>query len=304
MAATTKEIERRIRSIDNTKKITKAMEMVSAAKMRKAVSQVSLTKAYARAAWSLAQSLYARLGNSEEHPLLTVRPIKKVALVAVSANKGLCGTFNRDIINLTLETIETFKKNNIETEVMTYGKKCGVALAARNAKIIADFKKEDIAASVNEVDSIEKLLVDGFLSGTYDACYVIYTDYRSTLKQVPLRVQLLPFTPHPDSNLGEVHEKSDDKENEQKIFEESLFEPSREIVLNYIIPRLIKIELYQAVLESNACEHSARMVAMKNANEAAGEMVDYLQLIYNRARQASITQEIAEISAGRIAAKL
>ena len=302
MSGSTKELERRLKSIENTKKITKAMEMVSAAKRKKAVAQVSMTKTYAKEAWALAQTLTKRLGADSQHPLLSVRPLKRVAVVAISANRGLCGSFNREIINLTLKTVDSFKEKNIETDIITYGKKCGVALAARDKHIIADFKKEDVATGVTEVSALEKLLVDGFLDGTYDACYVIYTDYHSAVQQVPSRVQLLPFTPHPDVDLGGIEEVSTETGKVKSAIEESSFEPNVDAVLDYIIPRLIRVELYQAVLESNASEHSARMIAMKNAHEAADEMLDYLHLIYHRARQASITQEIAEISAGRIAA--
>jgi F-type H+-transporting ATPase subunit gamma len=301
MAATTKEIERRIRSINNTKKITKAMELVSAAKMRKAVEQVSSTKTYAREAWALAESLSDKLSNDDTHPLLEIRPLKRIAIVAISANKGLCGPFNRGVVNLTLKTVDTFKAKGVESDIITYGRKCGASLAARNKNITADFKKEDVIASVMEVAPLEKMLMDGFLTGTYDACFVIYTDYQSTIKQIATRIQLLPFTPHPNSDLGKTSAKESDTKTETHAMEDSKFEPNTQDVLAYIIPRLIQIQLYQAVLESNASEHSARMVAMKNAYEAAGEMVEYLQLIFNRARQASITQEIAEISAGRIA---
>lgn len=313
----TRDIKRRIKSINNTKKITKAMELVAAAKMRKTVAKVQMTKAYAHDSWDLARRLAGR-GDKLEHPLLAKRPIKKAAVIAISANKGLCGGFNQQVYLLAMKTYEDLKKKGAEVDFITLGKKCARSLAGAKKNIAADFKKEDIALSITEVEGVASMIIKDFSEKKYDSVWLVYTDFRSSLKQVASSLELLPFSYQPDSELGKVapttsgvgiptSDKNKGVGKEEKTAKEEsgseyLFEPSEKEVLNYLLPRLVTIELYQAVLESNASEHSARMVAMRNANDAASEMVDELNLFFNKMRQSSITQEIAEISAGQLSA--
>ncbi len=315
--AKTKEIQRRIKSVNSTKKITKAMEMVAAAKMRKSVEAVLKTRTYANLAWVTILNI---AGSSELgknlHPLLNVKPeTKKVAMVLISSNRGLCGSFNSNVINKAVNSIK--KHGGIDTDFIVVGRK-GLAVNSRyKYKVEAEFGKEDYVSEVKEVMPLARLLINDFLSGKYDKIFVAYTDFVSAVKQVPRVKQLLPVDiTAEDEYLGVVGKdekvgsdkdyiaKKEDKylrdDKHKYIFK---YEPSSEEVLNQMIPRLIEVQLFQALLESNASEHSVRMASMHQATEAANDLVKELTLFYNKARQAAITSEIAEISAGANALK-
>jgi len=315
--ANTKEIQRRIKSVKNTKKITKAMEMVAASKMRKAIEAVLKTRTYANLSWTTVLNLSKAVNtNKIDHPLLCQKDkVKTVGIILLTSNRGLCGGFNSAIINKAHKSVIKHLKNKdgekIETEFIVVGRK-GLAVNSRHRyKVAAEFSKLDICSEVVEVRPIAKLVIDDFLNGKYDKVMVAYTDYMTASKQVARVKQILPvdITAEED-HLGVVGEsakigidKKMVKEKEDKYLRDNgsyvfTFEPSPEEVLNEMLPRLIEIQLFQALLESNASEHSARMAAMHQATEAAGDLVDQLTLFYNKARQASITAEIAEISAG------
>jgi len=315
--AKTKEIQRRIKSVNNTKKITKAMEMVSAAKMRKAVEAVLKTRTYANLAWVTILNI---AGSSESgkflHPLLHIRPeSKKVAVILVSSNRGLCGSFNSNIISKAVDSIK--KHGSVDTDFILIGKK-GLAVNSRyKYNVAAEFSKVDYISEIKEVMPIARLAIDDFLSGKYDKVFVAYTDFVSASKQVPRVKQILPVDIEAeDEYLGVVGK--DEKVGSDKTYIASKedkylrdngykyifkYEPSSEDVLNQMIPRLIEVQLFQALLESNASEHSVRMASMHQATEAANDLVKELTLFYNKARQAAITSEIAEISAGANALK-
>jgi len=316
--ASTRDIKNRIKSIGSTKKITKAMEMVSASKMRKAVEAVLRTRTYANLSWltvlNLSQSMNGN--NGELHQLLTPRKeIKKVGIILITSNRGLCGGFNAAIINKVQESIKKYQtigeRATVEAEFVLIGKK-GAAIHHRGHTIVADFPKLDLASEVNEIVPVANLIIGEFISGKYDKVMVAYTDFVSSSKQIPRVKKLLPIEiDKADESLGIVGEDSrlgldkkfvEEKEKQHaqsgQFTYEYTFEPSPEEVLNEMLPRLIEIQLYQALLESNASEHSARMAAMHQATEAAGDMVSELTLSFNKARQAAITSEIAEISAG------
>jgi F-type H+-transporting ATPase subunit gamma len=278
--AKTKEIQRRIKSISSTKKITKAMEMVSAAKMRKATEAVLKTRTYANLSWEIILNLSK---NSKElHPLLAMRDeVKKVAILVITSNRSLCGGFNTAVLNKVREV------TNSETEIILLGKK---GWALKN-NIVAEFPKADVAFSNSETSTIAKMLVADYLSGKYDKIMVAYTDFKSAARQIPRLKQLLPVDINAlDNDLGMAPVTVD--------VTEYLFEPSTFEVLDRMIPKLIGVQIFQALLESNASEHSARMTAMHQATEAAADMTAELVLYYNKSRQAAITSEIAEISAG------
>ncbi len=317
--ANTKEIQRRIKSVNNTKKITKAMEMVSAAKMRRAVEAVLRTRTYANLSWTTVLNIVNSVGGRTSlHPMLSVGKvkkdkIKKVGIVAIASNRGLCGGFNTAIINKVHESINKHhKKENIEAEIIVVGKKALGLYSRHGYKIVAEFPKLDIASEISEIAPIAKMVVEGFLNKEYEKIMVAYTDYISASKQEPRVKQLLPVDINTeDDYLGVVGkdsriglDKNYVKDKEEKYLRDKgdsylfTFEPTAEEVLDEMIPRLVEVQLYQALLESNASEHSARMTAMHQANEAAGDLVKELTLYYNKARQAAITAEIAEISAG------
>ncbi len=310
--AKTREIQRRIKSVNNTKKITRAMEMVAASKMRKSVEAVLRTRTYANLAWLTVLNIAGSSDSGKRlHPLLSSRKeIKKVAIVLMASNKGLCGSFNTNIINKAIESIK--KHGNVSTDFIILGKK---ALAVSNRfkyNVVAEFPKLDFISEIKEIIPVAKYILFEFLEEKYDKIFVAYTDFVSPLKQIPRIKQILPIDIDsqddylgivgPDSKLGLSRDYIAEKEAKylrdkgyKYIF---TYEPSSEDVLNEMIPRLLEVQLFQALLESNASEHSVRMASMHQATEAANDLSKELTLFYNKARQASITSEIAEISAG------
>jgi F-type H+-transporting ATPase subunit gamma len=293
------EIRRRIKSIGNTKKITKAMEMVAASKMRKAINNVLAARSYANLAWQLVLNL-AKRTESKFHPLLERRPIQKIGIVLVSSNRGLCGGFNGQIAMKVIKEIKKYEGQNVTIEVITLGKRGRDIIRRYNLAIIADFIKQDLTTSVKEVSAISHLIIDDFINKRCDKVFIAFTDFISSIFQKPRFQQLLPLEAEVDESLGVIG-KQTKIEKPTNEFYEYLFEPDPDVVLSSLLPRLIEMQIYQAVLESDASEHSARMMAMRNAAEAANDMITDLTLIFNQARQAGITKEIAEISSGKAA---
>lgn len=292
----TLEIRRRIRSIKSTRQITKAMEMVAAAKMRKAQTQANSSRTYAKLAWNLVSDL-ASATNPELHKLLRAgtQGTRRVGLITISANRGLAGSFTSQLLGAVQKAI---KASSAEVEVITMGRKGRDALRKTGANIVADFEKIDYNLTEPDVRAMADLAINDFMSGRYDQVMLAYTDFVSILVQKPVVRQLLPIT-SPIEGLGDVGINRDIN-NSRKNHVEYLFEPSADKVLETLLPRLIRMQIYQATLESNASEHSARMVAMKNASDAASDLVDELTMDFNRIRQAAITKEISEIVAGSL----
>jgi len=298
---------RRIKSVSSTKKITKALEMVSAAKMRKAIEAVLKTRAYASLSWETVLRL-AKLAaaNSESlHPLLKPRrQVNKAAIILLTGNRGMCGGYNTAVINKAKESI---KKHPATTEFILAGKK-GTALYHQGFNIAAEFEKSELLTDAREIYPIVKMVLSDYARKKYDKILVAYTDFVNPVKQVPRLRQLLPVNiENPEQYLGSIELKAaweggeEAEKGSRKVIGdvyEYVFEPSPREVLDKMIPRLLEVQLYQAFLEANASEHSARMTAMHQATDAATDMVSELTLFYNKARQAGITSEIAEISAG------
>ncbi len=292
--------------------------MVAAAKMRKAIEAVLKTRTYANLSWGtvLQLSQIDSLKNDEVSPLLAKRKeIKRVCIVLITSNRGLCSGFNTAIINKVHKSIVKHQDNSrIETDFILIGKKGRAVYKYFGYNIAAEFSKEDVVKEVKEILPVSQMVINDYLNGKYDKVMVAYTDFVNATKQVPRVRQLLPVdVTAEDEYLGVVGKSTHvgiDKEfieekqgkylysKDKKLAHEYTFEPSPKEVLSEIVPRLIEVQLFQALLESNASEHSARMTAMHQATDAATEMVDEFQLSYNKARQAGITAEIAEISAG------
>lgn len=310
-----KDIQRRKQGIVNTQKITKAMEMVAATKMKRAVNAVLKTRRYANLGWTTVSNIAKSLnGNGEGsiHPFLV--PVKEkpknIEIILINTNRGLCGSFNFNIINKMHKTIQKLQKDvgqDLNVSLNILGKKGYIADKYFGYKIKREFPKEDIVTDFDNVMSVAWMVTDNFLKGHSDLVYVAYTDYISSAKQKPRMKRILPITTlSKDESLGQIESSFDingDSDtttvNGNGLFDtEYLFEPSPEEVLNEILPRLIETQIYQALLESNASEHSVRMATMHQATDAAGEMIEELGLTYNKARQFSITNEILEISAG------
>lgn len=299
MAVSTREIKRRIRSITSTKQITKAMELVAAAKMRKAIKAVQATRPYSGLAWEMVLNLADRTDRSK-YPLLTKRPVKTEAIVLITSNRGLCAGFNQQVIRQVTEYIGQRRKEQagIALELIVLGKRGRDTVLKLDYKIAAEFEKVDVVTDLAAITPLSRLLIDDFITGRYDRVMLAFTDFVSALKQLPRLRQLLPIEKQIEG-LGAVSADKTEPKTEAADLSEYLFEPSPEAVLNAILPRLVEVQVYQAVLESNASEHSARMMAMRNATDNAEEYIDDLVLTFNRARQAAITRDLAEISASR-----
>ncbi|MDA3815456.1 MAG: ATP synthase F1 subunit gamma [Patescibacteria group bacterium] len=317
----TKETQRRITSVQNTQKITQAMEMVAATKMKRAIDFALKTRRYSNVGWSIAQDIVfnKNRGNGEMHPFLKKDPFKdncsdnetkKIGVVVITSNRGLCGGFNSSIVNKAHRLIKRLKRKqggDLEVDVITIGKKGHLLNKYYGYNISAEFEKEDITNDFQEIVAPTKMAIDKYLSGEYCKVYLVYTNYVSAFKQVPRAKQVLPIVdideedPHIGRAEGMFAEKSSTARNEDESIKdcsscEYLFEPNPKEVLEKMLPRLVEIHFFQALLETNASEHSARMVTMHQATDASKEMIEELRLSYNKERQANITREISEIS--------
>jgi F-type H+-transporting ATPase subunit gamma len=300
----TRDIRRRIKSITNTQQITRAMQMVAAAKMRKAQGAAARTRIYAKFALDLLVDLSVKT-KQELHPLLAKNKGEKILLVLISTDKGLCGGLNTNILKAALE----FVGKNKNVEFLCVGKKGRDFTSHHGFKVVAEFLNFGDKFNLLDMSAVAQIPIQEYRKKSYGRIYLLYTDFLSTLRQKPTKRQLLPIEQKELIKLEELEDRilSRDLDGRQKDEIKSvsgweyIFEPSPDKVLEVLLPRLCEMQIYQAVLESNASEHSARMVAMKNATDAAGDIISDLQLTFNQARQAAITREIAEISAGSIA---
>ena len=307
-----------MKSIVNTKKITKAMEMVSAAKMRRAVEAAVRTRAYA----VLANELLERLSSTDalQVPLLDRRPVEKVLLIYVSSNRALCGSFNSNLFRRTAITLTQKEKlvlhgdaavdtltnaGAVEIEMIGIGKKSASFAKKQNLNLLALFDQLGDRPSFADVLPITRMVLDGYTNKTYGKIFVAFTNYRSSLAQEPMLRQLLPVSKQSIAEmLGELGKQETGPLGVEKAEFDAgqyVFEPDMIQILSSILPGLVEVQVYQAILESLASEHSARMVAMKSASDAAGDMLQELRLSFNKARQAAITQEISEIVGGAAA---
>lgn len=302
--ASTREINRRIKSVANTRQITKAMEMVSAAKMRRAQQAALRTREYASKALELLTKVSAQ-ADPKMSPLLAKRDGDRLAIVLVAPDKGLCGGLISNILKKTVKFLESNSVKNKNIEFVVCGKKARDFVAKTNFSIAGEFINLGDHLTSLDGSAIAEIPLSGFIAHKYDQVILVYTDFVSTLTQNPVVKQILPFDRAkmiPLEEIGPNQTPADQPEPEAEVSDfEYIFEPSPEIVLKTLVPRLVEMQIFQALLESKASEHSARMIAMKNASENAEEMIDDLQFTFNQARQAGITAEIAEISAGAAA---
>lgn len=297
MAINTKAIKQRIKSVKNTKKMTKAMEMVSAAKMRKAVQATLATRLYA----TLARDLLLRLSTTEnvETPLTEERPVQTILVLLISSNRGLCGSFNTNVFKKASKLLKDKIVGEAAVEVIGVGRKSAAFAKKHGYTLVAAFDDLPVQPTFADISPISSMARQGFLEKKYDKVFVIYTDFVSSLHQEVRIRQLLPVTTQEvEALLGDVYDGATPTVDLRTEYE---FEPSAVAVTESILPRLVEVQAYQAILESSASEHSSRMVAMKNASSAAGDMIKILTLEFNKARQAAITQEIAEIAGGAMA---
>ena len=294
MAVQSKIIKQKMLSVGNIKKITKTMEMVSVSKMRKAVSNSLASRQYARYALELLVTLAKE--RNIPNPLLEEGKGDKTLIVIVASNKGLCGGYN---VNIS-KAVSKFKKENQDLECIAIGKQAERIANRNNLKIVASLNdfKEDV--TLDEIDLLKKIILKEFIElKKYKNVSIVYTQFIKQLEYSPSIKEIIPVSAKTTRNiLEETDEGSVDDRFDKKSMALYLFEPSEERVLDKVIPELLGATLFQIILEAQASEHSSRMVAMKNATDNAGELLDDLRLTYNRARQTGITQEVAEIIGG------
>ena len=287
--ANTQDIRRRIKSIRNTAQITKAMQMVAASKMRKAQQHALAGRPYASLMNKVLVSLQKRTDH-KLHPLLQVRPIKKELVLVISTDKGLAGALNTNLLR------EAARFESDKTGFVVSGRKARQFLARTKRELLADFELKD-APSFVETKPIAQFVTEKFLNREVDKVSVLYTHFINTINQQPVVQTLLPIS---DFTLAKGEEAESLKEGADPMVG-YLFEPNAEAVLDVMLPYYIQYQVYQMVLDARASEHSARMVAMKNATDNAHEFIKDLTLEYNKMRQASITTELLEIATAQMA---
>ena len=281
--ASPREIRRRIRSVKNMSQITRAMEMVSASKMRRAQQRVLASRPYSEQIQAVIADLASAQVDEEglqALSLLEVRSVQHAAMIVLTPDKGLTGALNSNIIRRASRYILT--EADVPVEVIAAGKKGRDFMLRTKQDVVAEFIGLGDAPSLDDIRPIVQVALDDFISGKVDAVFLVYPKFVNTLSQVPQVQQILPIV-RPEGS-GQ--------------YRDYIFEPSPAAVLQALLPRFVEIQVYQAMLETIASEHSARMVAMRNASQNAKDLVSDLTLSYNKVRQAQITREVAEISAG------
>lgn len=290
--ANLKEVRNRIASVSSTQQITKAMKMVSAAKLKRATNAIVQLRPYANKMKQLLGSLLGDLETSNS-PFIQSRGAQKVLLIVVSSNRGLAGAFNMNVIKATNLLIsekyaDQHRKGNLH--VVAIGKKAHEFFERRNFQMIGNNNDIYNKLDFDNVSKIGAQIMDAFVDGTYDRVELVYNQFRNAAVQILTTEQLLPV-----SHLENLSTEADIKQVDY------IFEPSQQEIVDRLIPQLVQIQLYKAVLDSHASEHGARMTAMDKATENAGDLLKSLKLSYNQARQAAITTELTEIVSGAAA---
>lgn len=280
-----KEIRTQISSVKSTQKITSAMEMVAASKMRKAQQRMEVGKPYAERI----RAVIGHIADSSpeyKHAYMAEREVKRVGYIIVSTDRGLCGGLNTNLFKPVVQSMQEYSDKGIGIDVCTIGGKAAGFFGRHGGNIVANVKDIGEDPSIADLIGAVKVILDSFVEGRIDKLFLAGNDFVNTMTQEPNIRQLLPL-------LAE--------ENQAKHRWDYLYEPDPKAILDALLSRYIESQVYQAVVENGACEQAARMVAMKNATENAGDLIDGLQLVYNKARQAAITQELSEIVSGAAA---
>ena len=284
-----KDIRGRIGSVRNIAQITRAMEMVAASRMKRAQDAILAARPYSDE-MRAALSRVAAVVGEEVDPLLARRPVRRVALIMITTDRGLAGSLNANAIRAALRWTQSKLSTNgdapVEVEAITIGRKGRDGLRRAGIPIAAHFQQLGDRPAFSDVTPIARLVTEDFLAGRYDEIDVAYSTFITTLTQRPQITPLLPIT-SPEQEAGE-----------ETANDEYLFEPSPEAVLSRLLPHYVAIDLYRAVLENQASEQSARMIAMRNSTDNANELIEDLTLVYNKTRQATITREMIEIASG------
>lgn len=288
--ANAREVRLRIRSVKNIAQVTRALQAVSASKVRKAMQTMMQTRPYATKAWQVLSHIAGQPGRANLHPLLTPRQDCHSELVLlITGDRGLAGAYNTNIVRYALSR---FDHSKIPVRYITVGRKGRDMLIRRRKAIIAEFSNLPACPTFADVSAIGRLSVDEFLAGEADRVYLVYTDFVNMVKQIPTLKQLLPL------ELDQGEGRVEAFEAIRGASATYIYEPGEAEILDEIVPRFTALQVYQAIMESLASEHAARMVAMKNATDSATELATALQLEYNKVRQQGITSEILDIVGG------
>ena len=310
--ASMRDIRRRIRAVRNTQQITRAMYMVAAAKLKKAEEAARSGRPYARAL----RAMLARLADSEQarqHPLLAQRPLRRVALVIITGDRGLAGSYNANVIRRAERELRELPPG-VEPVLVAVGRKGRDDFRRRGYTFAHEVTGLGEDVDFARARELARWLVDRFLAGEVDEVRLVYTEYRSAISQRPVVTRLLPVaglageeggpaTAGADGPAAATGPASPDAAAGRRGVREYIYEPSEQAILAELLPKYVQILVFRALQEAKASEHGARMTAMKNATDNAGELIQTLTLEYNRARQAAITKEIAEIVSGAEALK-
>jgi F-type H+-transporting ATPase subunit gamma len=291
--ATAREIRRRIRSVKNIAKVTGALEAVSASRVRRAQAQALATRAYAEAALHILHSIASYQKGDVSHILLDEHDtVKTIIVVLITSDRGLAGPYNT---NMVRAAYEFEKKQSAKVQYVTVGRKGRDLSVRRGAEVVAEFSEMPGVPTILDISPITHTIIDDFRTSKVDEVYLAYTKFINLLKQEPHIERLLPLKP---PGMNEAHEGSASGTASGNISPVYSYEPDADAILNEILPRFTELQLFQALLESLASEHSARMVAMRTATENANGLADDLTLAYNKARQLAITSEILDIVGG------
>jgi F-type H+-transporting ATPase subunit gamma len=282
-----KEIRSKIASIKNTQKITRAMEMVAASKMRKTKDRMLATRPYSKKMGRIIKHL-AHANPEYKHSFLVKREVKRVGVIVISSDRGLCGGLNSNLFRRTLADLTKWEKAGLEVDVCTIGNKAASFFGMLKTNVVGQASKLGDAPHLQDIIGIIKIMLDAYSEGKIDELYVASNEFVNTMTQQPNVEKLLPVV-------------ADEMDENLSGHWDYIYEPDAKEVLDNLLTRYIESIVYQGLVENNACEQSARMIAMKSASDNAGNLIKELQLIYNKARQAAITQEISEIVAGAAA---
>jgi F-type H+-transporting ATPase subunit gamma len=287
-----REIKRRIQSVKNITQVTRALEAVSASKARRAQQQAERSRPYTQGAWEILVNLAGQPGMTE-HPLLQKQAeIKAITVVLVTSDRGLAGAYNMNIIRVAEEFAARL---NAEVRWVTVGRKGRDYLIRRRRHLLGEFSDLPAALRFSDITAINQLIVNDFLSGASQRVFIAYTDFINVLAQRPVVLPLLPLQPFGEMVAGDYFKEAPAQTVSNR---EYIYEPNASVLLDTIVPRFTALQIYQAILEANASEHAARMVAMRNATENGVALAGDLTLEYNKARQAAITAEILDIVGG------
>ncbi|MCH2190707.1 MAG: F0F1 ATP synthase subunit gamma [Gammaproteobacteria bacterium] len=283
-----KEIRDQISSVKSTQKITKAMEMVAASKMRKAQDRMQAARPYAQKIRSVVAHI-SKANLEYKHPFTVEREVKRVGYIVVSSDRGLCGGLNMNVFRKTVTELAEWDAKGVEIDIATIGSKALAYFRRAGGNVISEASHYGDKPNLNDLLGAITSMLTAYESGDIDRLYVVSNEFVNTMTQSPQAVQLLPIT------------ADEEAANEVPALFDYIYEPEAKPILDTVIKRYVESQIYEAVVENIACEQSARMVAMKAASDNAGDLIGELELVYNKARQAAITQEISEIVSGAAA---